>query len=315
MKTKSILSVMFGALACAMVVSSCINDDIQTANNQAVRFSSSIGQLESTDEAPGTRASGTEWDGGDAIGVYMVTNKTTTVVMNAENKQYVVEAAGANGAFSPAVGNEIYYPQAGSVNFIAYYPWTATSNIVNNLYPVNVATQSDLAAIDLLWATATGTGDNGYDKNNTSPIALEFSHQLTKLILNTTAGAGLSDSDLTGMTITIKGMNTENTFNVKTAEFGTAKTIAPINPKTITNGVQYEAIILEREVENDGDVTVEFKLANSDADLFVWNVPAGTKFNSGEEHTWNITIKRTGVSVTGTIKPWTDGAGGSDVAE
>ena len=282
----------------ALMLTACSHDENPDTNNPvAATFTAGINL---------TRASVSTWDAGDAIGIYMVANGGTSTV-HAANTQYTAAASGTNGTFNAVAVNEIYYPQSGKVDFISYYPYDGS--LSGDTYNVNVATQTTPAEIDLLWAKADNSG-TGYDKGNTSAVALGFSHKLTKLVLKTTAGAGVNS--LTGMTVSIKGMNTTNTFDVKAGTFGTAAAPAPITPLTVTDGAQYEAIILERTVAALGDVTVEFTV---DGDVFVWQVPAGTAFNSGEEHTWNITIKRTGIDFTGTITNWTTGTGGTGDAE
>ncbi len=107
-------------------------------------------------------------------------------------------------------------------------------------------------------------------------------------------------------------MNTKNTFDLKTGTLGTAGTPAAITPYTTINGAKYEAIVLPATVTNTGDVSVEFSIG---ADTFVWKVPAATAFAAGSEYTYDITITRSGVSVTGTINPRTVVPGGSGTAE
>lgn len=297
-----------------MLVSSCsVNDDIEESGNGKVLFTAGIEQLATPDGSPGTKAAGTTWTAGDAIGIYMVDNGATTVVMNTENKQYTTPAG--DGNFTPITGSEIYYPQTGKVDFISYYPWKAsgTGGIENNLYPINVAVQSSPESIDLLWAKADNSGA-GYDKNNGGAVALPFRHQLSKIVLLTKADPSINPAKLDGMTVTITGMNTTGTFNVLTGAFGAPATPADITPQTVTDGGQYEAIILPRKVAAQGDVTVEFALSNNET--FVWKPEAGKEFESGKIHEWTITLTRTGVTATGTIKPWdTTGTGGTGEAE
>lgn len=297
-----------GTLACVVLMSSCdVNDDIQDNDNRAVCFTSGIAGQGTEQNVPGTRASGSAWTANDAIGIYMVNNKTTDVAMGAANKQYVT--ALGDGNFAAATNHETYYPQSGKVDFIAYYPWkeTGTNGIDNDLYPVNVAVQDNPEAIDLMWAKATGTNNAGYDKNEEQPVSLEFSHQLTKLVFKTIAD--VSVGTITGMTVTIKGLNTINTFNVKSGALGTNPGgSADITPKTVIDGERYESIILPRKVGAGDNVTIEFRVGNED---FIWKVNEGTEFKGGEEHEWLVTIARTSVQVTGSIKPWESGATGT----
>jgi len=293
---------------------SCTDTDADPINaDGAVQFSSSIGIGSGSETRQwhlATRATGTTWVADDAVGIYMFTHGTTTVAESAENRKYTVTSDGgtATATFTPAAGEVIYYPQStATVDFAAYYPWkaTGTGGVASDLYPVNVATQTTPANIDLLWATANNSG-NGYPRSSTA-VPLTFAHKLAKFILKPVAGAGITS--LSGLSVSIKGMYTTNTFNVKTGMFGTPANVAAITPFTVTDEEQYEAIILPCIVATTGDVTVEFTL---DGEVFAWKVPAETAFNSGEEHTWTVTLSRNAVTATGTIAAWGSGSWTAD---
>lgn len=221
---------------------------------------------------------------------------TTAIAENADNKQH---ATTGGNAFAPATGHEVYYPINGnSVDFIAYYPYVA-EQALSTAYPVNVATQTSQAAIDLLWAKTAG-------KNKTSgTVALTFDHKLSKLIIKTVAGVGLTATDLANLTVTAKGMNTEAPFDLKTGTLGTAAASAAIAPAVVTKGSQYEAVVLPAVFAAAGSLTMEFALNNAESEVFVWECPANEAFEPGKEYTYTMTISRTGVSFTCTINPWT----------
>ncbi|MCD8103009.1 MAG: fimbrillin family protein [Alistipes sp.] len=279
----------------AAVMAGCSKDPAEgTDGPVAVNFSAGIGQAAIPASAPVSRASDTSWDADDPVGIYMLNNTNATVL--AANKNYEVSNT-STGALTAATGNEIFYPQDGSaVDFIAYYPWQSG---ITDIYSVDVSDQSTLSSIDLLWAKATGTGGAGYSK--TSPtVALEFEHKLTKLIIETVAGAGVGS--MSGMDVTIRGMDTEASFDLMAGSLGATSTPLNIIPATTLDGQRYEAIILPRTVATAGDVTVLFMIGT---EPYVWTIPAGTVFDGGEEHTWTATLTGTGVTATGTIKPWT----------
>lgn len=74
---------------------------------------------------------------------------------------------------------------------------------------------------------------------------------------STLNNTGLTDADLVGMKVTVKGMNTTNTFDLSTSRLGdTPDTEADITPRTITDGEAYDAIILPGSY-GTGEVTVE----------------------------------------------------------
>jgi hypothetical protein len=280
---------------------SCKNDSVTPLPEDepvAVQFSSNIGSQASLIKP---LAAGSAWASNDAIGVFMVNNSTTTVRDGATNKKYVT--ASGDGNFAPdGTGNTIYYPANGDkVDFIAYYPYVSSITSLG-AYSVNVSTQTTPAAIDLLYAKATNS-NSGYDKSNSSPIALSFSHQLSKLTLNISASTQFSTSDLTTMTVSIAGLNTQASFNLGAGALGSASNKAAITPRTVTAGSKYEAILLPGAFTG---VSVTFVIsAGSNPGTYVWNVPDGA-FVAGKDYVHAIAFTGAGeaISVTGTITDW-----------
>lgn len=297
--------ILFSTLTAIMLMASCSNDEeVKVSNDGAVRFTSSIGKAVDSG-SPTTKAVGTEWAANDAIGIFMVKNGVTTVVDGVENREYTTTGG---GNFTATAGNEIYYPMDGSkVDFIAYYPH-ASGKAIGDAMDVNVSgTQTDAsqAINDLLWTNTYNNAAEGFDKENHKgqTVALEFAHKLTKLVLNCKVGAGLEGADLGNMTVSIKGMNTQNTLTLATGTLGAATLTADITPRKIATAenfaASYDAIILPGAYEAD-KVEVTFTV---NGEPFIWEVPAIT-FETGTEYTYEITLTRSEVLVTGTIKPW-----------
>jgi hypothetical protein len=283
---------------------SCKKDDPVTPYTEdipvAVQFSSNIGKPDGK-----TLAAGENWESGDAIGVFMVNNGSVSVNGAAANKKYTTAGAGSSGNFtSYDAANTIYYPVNGNkVDFIAYYPYASSIAARWEPYSVDVSTQTAPAAIDLLYATANN-GGAGYNTSNSSPVALAFNHKLSKLTLNISSPEGaIPAADLAAMTVSIAGLNTKGAFNLANGTLGSASNKAPITPRMVTAGAQYEAILLPGTFTG---VTVTFTItAGSAAGAYVWNVPDGA-FDAGKEYIHNVVITgdRDAISVTGTIDDW-----------
>jgi hypothetical protein len=264
----------------------------------AVQFSSNIGG-----HTPIIKplAAGSAWASNDAIGVFMVNNGSSNVRDGATNKKYVT--ASGDGTFAPdGTGNTVYYPvNSDKVDFIAYYPYVSSITTLG-AYSVNVSTQTTPATIDLLYATATN-GGSGYDKSNASSVALSFSHKLSKLTLNvSTTSTQITAGDLSSMTVSIAGLNTQASFNLGTGALGAASSVANITPRTVTAGSKYEAILLPGSFSS---VSVTFTItAGSNPGTYVWNIPDGA-FEAGKEYIYSVSFTDGNVSVTGTITDWT----------
>ncbi|MDR1666086.1 MAG: fimbrillin family protein [Bacteroidales bacterium] len=250
-----------------------------------------------------TKASGASWDAGDAIGVFMVEQGSTTVADAANNKKYGVESAGTSGVFSPAApadDNVIYYPNDGSsVDFIAYYPYQASITALST-FPVDVSNQSSPAAIDLLYAATT----TGYSKSHTGTVPLAFSHQLSKLTLNVTAGTGVNSSDLANLSIAIQGLNTAATFHLADGTLSGAGAVANITPFTVTAGATYAALVIPQTIAS-GTVSIEFSIAAITYSK-TWNMPSGV-IEKGVEYRYDVVLSSSGADVTGTINDWQTG--------
>lgn len=282
----------------ATALSSCsVNDEIQEPE-RAVKFTSSI----TAQAIPVGRAAGSDWSAGDAVGIFMVDGQGALQV----NSQYNVTGA-ADGAFEAAGPNdELCYPQDGTtVNFIAYYPYEASYTLTTAI-PVVIGDQDKQPTFDLLYAATTG----GYNKDYDGSVNLRFEHRLSKLVLTCTADNNVGVA-LAGMTVKVKGMNTRSTFDLSDGTAGTPGTPAAITPRTLTDGAEYDAIILP-DTYAANEVTVDFTI--STGETFTWDVGA-TRFESGYEYTYEVKLSRTGVTATGSIKSWTTEDRGSVVAE
>lgn len=295
------------------IFTSCSNDDNGVTSNGAVHFTTSINNPASANGIS-TRAAGSVWASGDALGIFMVDNSTTTIAESMENKQY---STTGDGNFSPSTGNEIYYPMNGSaVDFIAYYPFTAGKTITDVL-SVDVSgaqTSASQAGIDLLWAKAAN-GGTGYNKTS-GTVALSFDHKLAKMVMNIKADASVGTTNLSSMTVNINGLNTQTDLNLVDGTVAAAATVAAIAPRKITTAAtyhaSYDAIILPGSYAANA-VTIVFTV---NGEPYTWKLTAAdAAFVSGNEYTYEVTLTRTGVIVIGTIKPWTTTNRGSVTAD
>jgi hypothetical protein len=198
-------------------------------SNRAVTFSTKI--IKTTTS---TRAYNDSWEKDDKIGVYMLSagntvadpyavtpevesestpSPSTTLepdwnasTLLADNKSYIKSVVG--GAFTWAdESNTIYWPEDGTaVDFVAYYPYC--EQITDFIYPIDLSIQDPQREIDLMWAN-----NNGAKGVKSGSPALEFHHNLTKLIFRVT---DLDDFSLEEMVSTIAGLPHSAGFNLAT---------------------------------------------------------------------------------------------------
>lgn len=195
MKTTLYPSALLAAML-LLATTACQEQRLPGDDDQAcVTFSATM----AADDTWYSRATETNWEANDAIGVFMTASgaglTTGTVSEGSMNRQYVTPSA--DGIFRPASGQNIHYPTDGStVDFYTYYPYRA--DLSGLTYPVDVSDQSHLAAIDLMVANNVKTAKRG------NANALRFERQLSSLALHISASTGVTS--LTGLQVTLKGM-------------------------------------------------------------------------------------------------------------
>ena len=269
-----------GALS-ALVLTGCKdNDDNSEWMTDGVVFTSHI-------EGMVSRASGSAWSDGDKVGIYMNAGGT-----DFENYEYT---ASADGALT-AAGKTLKYPEEGTADFFAYYPYQ--TSISNKTYAVNVSDQSDPTKIDLLYATKTGI-------SNGEAVNFAFSHQLSQIVINVSHDETIAN--LNGLKIQVKGMNTQANFALADGTLTSTDSKADFDMNVNAEGTTAEAIVIPTT-----DLTgakLVFTLNGID---FTWDmtVSGGGGFVKGT--TLSMTNGQGSVNMgNATIDPWTEQAGGN----
>lgn len=286
----------FVVLALSGLLFIACNKDDKDEKHVPVQFGSGITAME-------TKVSGAqenEWDENDRIGVFMVAKGTTTVKDGAANKAYVAKTEGTGVKFSPASADQtLFYPEDNSkVDFIAYYPHT--SAIDNYEISLDVADQTEGVAPDLMTAAATN-GGAGYDKEQkTTPVEMTFQHRLSKIVLTTTPGSGISEQELEGMNVKITGLCTKAKYNVSTNTLSDPTDPQAILPESRSAGKYYEAILLPQSIPTNAALVFEVDGATYALSLNYTAFQAGVKYNIA------VTVSRTSAGLSAGITGWTE---------
>lgn len=212
---KSVNQIRFAALvvAAATLFGGCEKESDNTVDNTPV-----AARITSTIDDMTTRAAGTAWAAGDAIGV-----SGRTGVVEYIHIKYVTTAGDGKFTVVNDAGqhNDIYFQDKRSATFTAYYPFdgeTGTAPGANGIISKSI-TDADQTAdgqpqIDYLFATATASSAN-------PNVKFQFKHCMSRIILNFLPGNGIAS--LSNLEYTINDLALEGTFNTKTgATAGTA---------------------------------------------------------------------------------------------
>ena len=186
---KSVNQIRFVALvaAAAILAGGCEKESDNTVDNAPV-----AARITSTIDDMATRAAGTAWAAGDAIGVsgrtgtveYIHVKYVTTA---GDSKFTVVNDAGQD--------NDIYFLNKDDVTFTAYYPYDGengtapgTNGILSKTITPTEQTADGQAKFDYLFATATGS-------SATPDVKFQFKHCMSRIILNFQRGNGIASLD------------------------------------------------------------------------------------------------------------------------
>ena len=286
--------------AAALTLTACSNEDENINNGPvAAQVTASIGGVQ-------TRASGTTWGNGDAIGISTTSNTQTQYT----NMKYTTTGDG-NFTHAADLGGEakgIFFQDATEeVTFRAYYPHTGTENTdagtINN---VQTNDQTGQSTFDFLFATGA-TASKQFpivSFNNDILAGTSFTHCMTRLILNITTNAesGFNADEVLSGTYYLSGIKHSGTFNTQTGE--AAATGDPTNDWEITatqavanNTVTYSMIFYPQT-----NATLTFRATIGGQDYTCQLTPA---FNAANSYTYNIEVNKTGLEIRNSfIEEW-----------
>lgn len=293
-QTKFILA---GAVA-ALTLSSCSNnlDDNSSlgSDSQNVKFSSYIEGQKTV------KASGTTWTTGDKVGIFMKKAGADLGAATAANKQFIADDRG--NLTAAAADQALVYPE-GAVDFVAYYPYTAS--VTENKVAVDVKNQSKPADIDLLYSN-NATNQTA----SANAVNLGFKHQLATVRLNIKTQGIASTA---GLTATLTGSKTAGSFNLADGSLAvTDASAADIAFTVNAAGTQAEAIVLP---QNAANVKVKFTLNGKTVEQAL--PAASATWAAGNRYAIDVTLKgeSTGEIYVNfgqaTITDWTDVPGGN----
>lgn len=298
---------LLAALAGVALLAGCSKEDSPARNGEFVpiTFTSTVNGValpaaHSSASPTRTTPDGDSWVVGDRIGIYMLPTggDLSESYADAQNKLYTVSNA-STGALAADGGTDIYFPQTGNVDFVAYYP----HGIPDNRHTINfdLSDQSDPSAIDLLWAKAENVG------RSQAPVALEFRHLFAKVTLDVTPGEGFTAQDIEGVRgndviakmLRLRGFmninNTELSFDPWTSGISLYKS----DPPSAGAAATFSAIIVPGYTKS---IEIIFTIAGQEYKCTLTN---DVNFKAGNNYVYPVTVKKSGIVVgTHDINDW-----------
>ncbi len=313
MKTNSILSNLAAPALSLLLFAACESDNHLTDDSPiAARITSTI------DGTAQTRASESAWTSDDRIGVSATSTEGATAYTNI---QYTATGTGGDFAVVNAAGedNDIYFQDKKSVDFTAYYPYTATNGtrpgtdgIISKTLTAADQVLADLPLIDYLWSRVDGI-------TSANPkVNFNFTHRMSRLKLNFVEGAGMAFPS-SGLTYTLSGLKLAGTFNTLdgTAAADATATAAKLEniPASTTAQNTLSTLILWPQEAATASLSVTVSGSNYSATLNLLDLPGVTPSTqglaSGYSYIYNVKVHKTGIEIAeAKITPWTTGTGG-----
>lgn len=241
-----------------------------------------------------TRADNGQWQNDDRIGIFMIkawySLNDQTIVQSADNMQYIAQGGASSQLTEASPSDVIYFPIGDEVDFIAYYPYVPSSELLNYTISADVSDQSAQPAQDILYS------NNAKTQSEANPqVELTFNHSMSKIVVNTTLGSEFEGQTIDG--VRFAGFVKDGTLSLSSGKWKTGET-GTITP--YADGDTYTAHMIPQAAADNhmfifevGSKTVNYQVAS---DL---------KFIPGTSYTFNLVVGRDGImDATVTIADW-----------
>ncbi len=257
-----------------------------------------------------------QFDNGQNVGIFLVEDNNgpatsgTNVTVYSQPLTYVADGNGAlaNTQYWPTDGNGLYiygvYPLAAATAAAAYNATGVTFSV-----QANQTADANYMLSDLMTGVPTNPLSNPVARQ-TSAVGLTFTHLLTKIDVNLTAGDGFAASDMNNAVVSILNTKPTTTFGVQSTTVGEASGTA--TPIVAGTGAATSAIIIPQTVAASANF-IQVAIGGGN---YIYKLDAAKTFAAKTKYTYSITVNKTGLLLTSTtITDWTDGGSTSGNAE
>lgn len=250
------------------------------------------------------------------VGIFLVEDNNgpatsgTNVTVYTNPLTYVADGSGAlaNTQYWPTDGNGLYiygvYPLAAATDAAVYNATGVTFSV-----QANQTADANYMLSDLMTGVPTNPLSNPVARQ-TSAVGLTFTHLLTKIDVNLTAGDGFAASDMNNAVVSILNTKPTTTFGVQSTTVGEASgTAAPIVAGT---GAATSAIIIPQTVAASANF-IQVAIGGGN---YIYKLDAAKTFAAKTKYTYSITVNKTGLILTSTtVTDWLEGGSTPGTAE
>lgn len=236
-------------------------------------------------EHPMTRATATEFETGDAMGVFVTQYEDNTALPLQISGNYANNICSTFDGHKWINSPSIYWAD-GKFDVFAYYPYAKPSSVDEYLFTValdqSTAETADALsgyeASDFMWTKATGV-------TQTDVVPLKFSHKMSKVVINLKKGDEYSGDIPSEAVVRIHSTVPAAIIDLATGvvtknSYESAKSITA---KKVSDGI-YNAIVVPQRLEN------KLPLIEVISHGVSYLIESKFVFRSGVQHTINITL-------------------------
>lgn len=284
---------LFTLAAVAAMMFSCSKSEDVTPDAGKLPINISIGQQ--------TRANDTTYENGDEVGVYVVNYNGATAGTLATSGNQVDNAHFTFDGSKWSPENSIYWKdKSTAADFYAYYPYSESTNISAHPFSVQANQSSENAfwASDFLWGKATKVSPT----KNAVPIVTN--HSLSRILVDIKPGNGFTAESWAAATKSVKicDVKASATIDLSTGiatATGNNGEIIPLAAAETGTTLSYKAMIVPQVVANNSKLVV----VTVDGTDYVYR--KGYTFQANTQHTFTVTVNKSGSNVDVTIGEWT----------
>lgn len=302
---------IFLASAVVALAACSSNEEFEQIGNCEIKLNSTL--LVQTRAAQDIQS--TAFDSGAEVAVFINEDSSSPSTSYDQPLQYDVEDDGSLTTTNPQ-----YFPQNGNgVNIFAVYPYEVGQNVEVTETAAPFSVQSDQSSKDNYKASDLMVGEPTSKPvyRTTSNVTLQFKHCLSKININIKVGDGVDANDLNDAIVTIYTRTNEATFDVQsgviTAVNSQAQASTPFvragNLTASGNGFEgMSAIIIPQDISAGSQfITID----TNNQTTYRYSLPTAVNlisFESGKAYTYNLTVRKSGLTLDSTtITDWDDG--------
>ena len=302
--------ILFASAVVALAACSS-NEEFEQIGNCEIKLSSTL--LVQTRAAQDIQSEA--FESGESVAVFINEDSSSPSTHYDQPLQYDVENDGSLTTTNPQ-----YFPQNGNgVKIYAVYPFEVGQTVEVTETAAAFSVQSDQSSKDNYKASDLMVGEPTSKPvyRTTSNVTLQFKHCLSKININIKVGDGVDANDLNDAIVTIYTRTNEATFDVQsgviTAVNSQAQASTPFvragNLTASGNGFEgMSAIIIPQDISAGSQfITID----TNNQTTYRYSLPTAVNlisFESGKAYTYNLTVRKSGLTLDNTtITDWDDG--------